>query len=459
MALVSRNPAVERQWRQHVERAFARATRGGDPAPSKPASPQPKIARAADPQLSVTIASYNRRERLADVLRGLAAQTYPMDRFELVLVIDGSTDGSAEMARALELPYPIRVLEQENRGLAACRNRGGREAENPIVVWLDDDIVPDPGFLAAHAAAHARGSEEKLVLGHYPPADRSEDLLSTRLRDVWRDFFRRRSEPDHQWSYVDFADGNISAKPSLMAEAGGWDEDFAQQTVRRQDWEFAIRLLQQGVPFEDCPEASGLHYFDSTLSTALRNRRVEGHSDVMLGKKHPSVRGHLFVARLARTATAGGARSRLFELAYRRPGLTAALLRGGLPFLRSAVAVDARGRWWPLFEQFLSLAYLTGVREGLPTLEDFRDFVAPVLSGTYATRIAVALDEPGVLEMPPAVTPVMLSLTYRGATVAELDAFEPELQWDWDRLSERVATEAWRPFRAAVAQSRDGDPA
>ena len=206
--------------------------------------------------------------------------------------------------------------------------------------------------------------------------------------------------------------------------------------------------------FEDCPEASGLHYFDSTLPTALRNRRVEGHSDVVLGQKHPSARGHLFLARLARTTAAGGRRARLLEVLYKRPALATALIRGGLPLLRPLEAANARSRWWPLFGQFLSLAYMTGVRDALPSIEEFREFVAPVLSREYDERLPVALDHRGVLEAVPAVTPVMLSLAYGATAVGELDALEPESQWDWVRLSQRVVAEAWRPYRAAVVRSR-----
>jgi glycosyltransferase involved in cell wall biosynthesis len=421
----------------------------GSESPPAPA----RVERAAAPDLTVTIASYNRRERLADVLRALAEQTFPAERFELVLVVDGSTDGSAEMARALDMPYAMRVLEQENRGLSACRNRGGREARHPIVVWLDDDIVPDPGFLAAHAAAHADAPERRIVLGHSPPAVAATDLLTMMVRGVWHDYFRRRSEPDHRWSYIDFGDGNMSAAPALLAAAGDWDEDFAQQTVRRQDWELAIRLIQRGVRFEDCPAASGQHFFDTRLASVLRNRRIEGHSDVVLGRKHPSARGHLFLARLARTSTAGGRRSRLFQLAYRSNGLSAALMRGGLSLLGPLEARDSRSKWWSLLGQLLSLAYMAGVREALPSLDAFREFVEPVLSRQHAARLNVALDERGVLELPPVVTPVTLSLQCGPTAIGEVEALEPETQWDWDRLSERVATEAWRPFRAAVDQA------
>ena len=70
------------------------------------------MTREADPPLTVAIASYNRREPLAELLGTLAHQTYPSDRFEAVVVLDGSTDGSSERVRALDLPYTVRVFEQ-----------------------------------------------------------------------------------------------------------------------------------------------------------------------------------------------------------------------------------------------------------------------------------------------------------------------------------------------------------
>ena len=142
-------------------------------APAEPEAVPPRVVEPDDPELSVTIASYNRRERLEQVLRALGGQSYPAERYEVVLVLDGSTDGSAEMARSLELPYSLRVLEQENRGLAASRNRGGHEAANPIVMWLDDDIVPLPGLLAEHAGARTGARARTMsrsVPTHPPPA-------------------------------------------------------------------------------------------------------------------------------------------------------------------------------------------------------------------------------------------------------------------------------------------------
>jgi hypothetical protein len=99
-------------WR--LLRSTARRTRPRplrlNPSPSQPHGADVAVVEPADPPLSVAIASYNRRESLAAVLEALARQTYPADRFEAVVVLDGSSDGSAERVRGLQLPYAVRVL-------------------------------------------------------------------------------------------------------------------------------------------------------------------------------------------------------------------------------------------------------------------------------------------------------------------------------------------------------------
>ena len=91
------------------------------PAPS---SSEPVRVTADAPPLSVALASFNRRERLVQVLEGLADQTYPSERFEVVVVIDGSTDGTAERARGLELPYRLRLLSRRTGAWARAATGG-----------------------------------------------------------------------------------------------------------------------------------------------------------------------------------------------------------------------------------------------------------------------------------------------------------------------------------------------
>ena len=131
---------------------------------------QPVGVHEGDPPLSVVIPTHNRREMLAEVLQALAVQDYPPDRFEAVVVFDGCIDGSAELARSLDLPFSLRLVEPERLGSAAkSRNRGAHEAVNPVLLFLDDDVVPDPCVLSVHARAHRLAKEDHAALGYCPP--------------------------------------------------------------------------------------------------------------------------------------------------------------------------------------------------------------------------------------------------------------------------------------------------
>ena len=448
--------AWRRGPRPKVTRVRARRARGELEAAEPPATSAPRVVQPDDPPLSVAIASYNRRERLAQVLTALGTQSYPADRYEVVVILDGSTDGSAERARALDLPYELRLVEQENRGLAASRNRGWHESEAPVVVFLDDDIVPERDFVAAHASAHRDPATPSVALGTCPPADLGQDLISLRMRHWWTDYYRRRSLPDHQWTYADFGDGNVSFRREVLLESGGWDEQFARETVRRQDWEFGIRLLRSGVHFIDCPDARGLHHFDPSFATALRNRRVEGRSDVLLATKHPQVRGHLFLVTVLRMAAAS--RRSSLRLTARSPRAASLLLRPAPPVARLFELAHMRSLAWRAMPKLLANSYLAGVRDVLPTREQFRDFVAPIRDGEAVERAPLHLDREGTFELPTPAGAVELELMYRESTLARVEALEPEMHWDWDALEERVVREALGPYRAAAEAGEVSEP-
>ena len=201
------------------------------------------MTRDAHPALSVVIASRNRRERLEEALGTLAAQSFPADRFEVVVVLDGSSDGSRELVKGIDVPYELMLLEQEHMGLAASRNRGAREAMQRMIVFLDDDIVAEPGFLAEHARAHRESPDEHIALGYYPPVVGRERLWELALRSWWEDHFRRkagRTTSGPMWT-------SSTATPRCPLRSCSRPAATTRASGSRQDWEFGIRLLSQGV--------------------------------------------------------------------------------------------------------------------------------------------------------------------------------------------------------------------
>jgi GT2 family glycosyltransferase len=396
------------------------------------------VTEAADPPLSVAIASHNRRESLAAVLEALGRQTYPPDRFEVVAVLDGSSDGSAERARGLELPYSLRVLEQENRGLAATRNRGAAEAANPVVLFMDDDIVAEPPYLAEHAAAHRRAQDRHVALGYCPPAVTAGDYWSLAVRAWWEDFFRYKAEPAHQWTFYDFSDGTASLPRDLLLEVGGFDEDLADS----QDEELGLRLLERGVRFGYYPAAKAWHHLDTSLSTALRMAREAGRADVRFGQKHPHVKARL---RFARYSAPGGGVSNRHLLAHRHAGLGERLVPAVLRALDVLEALKLRRAWGRLVDALWTFAYVRGLRDALPSAVELQAYMASVWDDQERQTLTVRLEEPAPLRLPPRQVPVDVCLARNGVQIARAEATEPGRQWNWDALSARLVDAARRP--------------
>jgi glycosyltransferase involved in cell wall biosynthesis len=426
--------------------------------PPPPRTP-PRVAESADAPLTVAIPSHNRRDQLAAVLRGLAAQDYPADRFETIAVLDGSTDGSAEMARSLDVPYDLRVLEQENAGISASRNRGAREARSPIVVFIDDDVVPTPGFLAAHAAAHRAASDDHVALAPYPPGPRGDDtnLFSLGARQWWFDHFRRKEDPHHQWTFVDFGNGNVSFPRVVLERVGGWDERFAKGTVRREDWELGVRLLASGIGFGYYPDALAEHHYQFDFATALRNKRVEGSSDVLLATKHPHVKGHLPLVNVAR-AWSGEMRGRR-RFFYNKPGVGRAVARPMLPLAHTFEALKLRHRWSRVVGILVENAYALGVRDALPEPERREEFLRPLLGRDDVQTVPVQLERANVVDVPVDAGRVELALRYGERVMGSMDGWESEDQWDWDQLTARATDEHWHEFRQAVLESTAAEDA
>src|SRR5215213_9446762 len=131
------------------------------------------------PSFSIIVPTYQRRDMVCEAVRALSRLTYD-GTIEIIVVIDGSTDGTATALVLLDCPFLLRVIEQENRGLAAARNRGATEAAGDILLFLDDDMICKPDLVQQHARMHGEGADA--VTGEIPiHADSTPGLITDKL--------------------------------------------------------------------------------------------------------------------------------------------------------------------------------------------------------------------------------------------------------------------------------------
>ena len=157
----------------------------------------------ASPLLTVIIPTYQRRDSVLRTLASLRTQALPADAYEVIAVVDGSTDGTAEALRRLAVPYPLSVLDGPNGGRAVACNRGIRAAAGAIVVLLDDDMEASPEFLAAHARAHDRPAQ-RAVIGAAPIVVGPDSPPFVRyMADGFRKRLERLGKPGYQLRFRD----------------------------------------------------------------------------------------------------------------------------------------------------------------------------------------------------------------------------------------------------------------
>lgn len=231
------------------------------------------------PLVSVVIPTHNRCASLQMVLESLMRQTTPQEQFEVMVICDGCTDETVAMCQAIEVGCALRIIEQTpNQGPAAARNRGVKEAATPLILFIDDDVVPEPTLIAEHLRLHAE-DERAVVIGpllappdtHLSPWTAWEELM---LEKQYQAMSAHEWEPTPRQFYT----GNASVRREYILKVGGFDQDFR----RAEDIELAFRFSDLGLHFRFNPAAKGWHYVRRSLGSWLNIPAAYGEADVVM---------------------------------------------------------------------------------------------------------------------------------------------------------------------------------
>jgi glycosyltransferase involved in cell wall biosynthesis len=227
------------------------------------------------PDVSVVVATRERPDRVAALVEALERQTLPRERFEVVIVDDGSGDGTTAVLRDPRIDRAVR--QERSRGPATARNLGWHAASAPLVAFTDDDCRPEPGWLAAGLAAH-RAAPGAIVQGRTRPEPAEEHKL---------EHPRARSIRVEQLGPF-FETCNVFYPRALLERLGGFDETIP--TAGSEDTDLALRSFELGARAVFAPEALVNHaVHEFTLPDAVRFT-VRWRTLVRLVKRHPSLR-------------------------------------------------------------------------------------------------------------------------------------------------------------------------
>ena len=240
-------------------------------------------------KFSIVIPTHQRRELVSRNVGALEGQT---ERdFEAIVVVDGSTDGTARSLRQLDLPFPLTVVEQANLGAGAARNAGAAAASGDVLVFLDDDMEADPRLLVEHERSRDEGAD--VVLGDLPlhPAS-PRNLLSWGVGQWAHERSERLSQPGAEIGLGDLLTGQISISRDEFERLGGFDSAFTREGLfGGEDVDFCYRVLQSGLRIVFNPAAVSRQYYDVDPGQYLRRAREAGRSGQELALKYPEPAG------------------------------------------------------------------------------------------------------------------------------------------------------------------------
>jgi len=230
----------------------------------------------ADPFISVVVPAYNASCAIGNCLAALHAQSYPGELFEVIVVDDGSSDNTAEIAKSMG----AKVLVQPNQGAAAARNLGAKAARGELILFTDSDCEPQEDWIERMVEPFT-GSQIIGAKGFYQTRQRGSVARFVQVEyEVKYDMLKKER-------YIDFVDTYSAAyRRDIFLKVGGFDPVYT--TASAEDVELSYRLALQGYKMVSVSHAFVFHRHPDTLLAYLKRKYRNGYWRMVAWKKHPS---------------------------------------------------------------------------------------------------------------------------------------------------------------------------
>jgi glycosyltransferase involved in cell wall biosynthesis len=240
-------------------------------------------------ELSVIIPTCNRPKILGKVLVSLEEQTCPKNKFEMIVVDDGSTLTNQKKIKeqTRRLRIKTRFLVQKHLGPAAARNKGIKAAQGKSVLIINDDTLATPDLIKKHLLFHQEHPQNNFgLLGYvtwHPDLGVTPFMFWLEHGGPYFSFHQikgREAGWERLWTC------NVSLKKKFLLENGLFDEDFPYAAW--EDVELGYRLGKAGLRLFYEKKAIGYHYHPTSIESIRKKMVANGESVMIMREKVPS---------------------------------------------------------------------------------------------------------------------------------------------------------------------------
>ena len=245
----------------------------------------------SDPiEISVVIPAYNCKRTLKPVISNLIDQSKPPDGMEIIVIDDGSTDGSRDWLKQKSSEHPslIKCFFQKNRGASASRNFGIESATGKVILFLDADIIPSSDLIQKHILFHRKHPQAYIAL-----RGKTVEIKHSRNNEWIRPHpgtFKTRGVTKNDLPWIEFITNNISLKSQFLKDNRLL---FNEIMFPGEDVEFGFRAKQCGLVIYFSDEAVGFHDHPLTLKNYLNKATMAGKSYALWYVNFPSLKNEL----------------------------------------------------------------------------------------------------------------------------------------------------------------------
>jgi glycosyltransferase involved in cell wall biosynthesis len=242
---------------------------------------------AAVPLLSVVICTYNRAPLLAQVLESLCEQTLSTERFEVIIINDGSADDTGAVADSYAKKLPLRYFYQRNAGLASAKNHGLFASRGDLVFFMDDDDIASETLLEEHVKTHLKFPAQHYAVLGYTALDPeiSQNPLMYFVTEVGCFLFSYPSlKHGDILDYSYFWGGRSSCKRSFLLEHGVFNPVFR---FGAEDLELGYRLSKHGLRVIYNKNAVSIMVRKISFDAFCHRLERQGSSNYVMSRLHP----------------------------------------------------------------------------------------------------------------------------------------------------------------------------